>query len=389
MTVPLLDLNRQNDPLRGELTAAFGRVLASGHFIQGPEVTQFENDCARLLSVRHALAVSSGTDAILVALMALGVGPGDEVICPAFTFFATAGCVARTGATPVFADVGPVDFNLDPLDAARRITSRTKAIIPVHLFGQSAEMAPLLDLARERGLAVVEDAAQALGARHRGRACGTFGDAGAFSFFPSKNLGGFGDGGLVVTDRDDLAEKIRLLRAHGAKPKYYHGMIGGNFRLDALQCALMRVKLPHLGAYCDARRRNAADYAGRLGRFPGVVPAGAPGAPGAEVSAKLVLPVAFPHNEPIWNQYTLRIPGNGRRDAFRIHLDSAGIGTEIYYPLPLHRQACFSHLAPVALPVAERLSDEVVSIPIFPELSDAEKDRVVESIGAWLRDAAG
>jgi len=260
MPVPLLDLARQNAALHDELTAAFERVLRSGHFILGPEVAEYENECAAMLGARHAIAVSSGTDAILVALMALGIGYGDEVICPAFTFFATAGCVSRLGATPVFADIRSDDFNLDSADAGRRITPRTKAIIPVHLFGQSAEMEPLLALAREHNLAIVEDAAQSFGARHGGRFCGTMGDAGAFSFFPSKNLGGFGDGGLVVTNRDDLAERIRLLRTHGAKPKYYHKLVGGNFRLDALQCALLRVKLPHLKEYSAARSRNAALY---------------------------------------------------------------------------------------------------------------------------------
>jgi dTDP-4-amino-4,6-dideoxygalactose transaminase len=379
MPVPLLDLNRQNAALHDELAAAFERVLRSGHFILGPEVEALEKECAAFLGARHTIAVSSGTDAILVALMALGIGPGDEVICPTFTFFATAGCVARVGATPVFADVDPVTFNLDPADAARRITPRTKAVIPVHLFGQSAEMEPLLALAEERGFAVIEDAAQALGARHHGRACGTIGDVGTFSFFPSKNLGGFGDGGLVATNRDDLAEKIRLLRAHGAKPKYYHKMVGGNFRLDALQCALLRVKLPHLPAYSAARQRNAAAYDAQLGQLPGVARAGAPLA----TAARFVLPVALPHNDHIWNQYTLRVPGPGRRDALRQHLAGAGINTEIYYPLPLHHQECFGHLTPVELPVAEQLGSEVVSIPVFPELTDAETGAIAAGLASY------
>ncbi len=379
MGVPLLDLTRQNAALHGELAAAFERVLHSGQFILGPEVEALEAEAAQFLGARHAVAVSSGTDAILVALMALGIGPGDEVVCPAFTFFATAGCVARVGATPVFAEVDPVTFNLDPADAARRITPRTRAIIPVHLFGQSAAMDPLLALARERGLAVIEDAAQALGARHGGRACGTLGDAGAFSFFPSKNLGGFGDGGLVVTGRDELDAKIRQLRAHGAKPKYFHAMVGGNFRLDALQCALLRVKLPHLPAYTEARRRNAAAYDAELGRLPGVARADAPAAAGA----RLVLPAALPGNDHIWNQYTLRVPGAGRRDALRQHLAARGIGTEIYYPLPLHRQACFGRLPRVELAVADRLAAEVLSLPIFPELTEAERQTVTTAVGDW------
>ena len=366
MAVPLLDLNRQNVPLHAELTAAFERVLRSGHFILGAEVEQFESECAAFLGAKHAIAVSSGTDAILVALMALEIGPGDEVICPAFTFFATAGCIARVGATPVFADVHPDSFNLDAADVARRITPHTKAILPVHLFGQSAEMEPLLTLAKQHKLAIIEDAAQALGAKHGGRACGTMGDVGTFSFFPSKNLGGFGDGGLVATNRADLADRVRLLRTHGAKPKYFHQRVGGNFRLDALQCALLRVKLAHLPAYCAARQRNAAFYAERLAGTP-----------------DLVLPSAAPHNDHIWNQYTLRTPGGERRDALREHLTQRGIGNEIYYPLPLHQQACFAHLPRGSLPVSEQLAHEVLSIPVFPELAPTESREVVDSLCSW------
>jgi len=381
MPVPLLDLNRQNGQLHGELMAACERVLRSGHFIQGTEVEAFESDCARFLGVKHAIAVSSGTDAILVALMALDIGPGDEVICPAFTFFATAGCVARVGATPVFADVDPRSFNLDAADVARRITSRTKALIPVHLFGQTADMDALLPLARAHKLAVIEDAAQALGARHGRHFAGTLGDCGTYSFFPSKNLGGFGDGGLVATNRDDLAERIRLLRTHGAKPKYYHAVIGGNFRLDALQCALLRVKLPHLPAYCAARQAHATAYHQALGALPGV----AIGTDRESLpNARLVLPAASPGHTHIWNQFTLRVPGSGRRDALRQHLTQAGIGTEIYYPLPLHRQQCFVHLGQENLPVAERLAIEAVSLPVFPELTSAEHTAVVKTIAAFL-----
>lgn len=370
MPVPLLDLNRQNQTLHADLTAAFERVLRSGHFILGPEVEAFEREAAAFLGAKHAVAVSSGTDAILVALMALDLAPGDEVICPSFTFFATAGCIARLGLKPVFADVHADTFNLDAADVARRLTPRTKAIIPVHLFGQSADMGPLLALAQQHGLAVIEDAAQALGARHHGRACGTAGEFGTYSFFPSKNLGGFGDGGLVVTNRDDLGEKVKLLRTHGAKPKYYHKRVGGNFRLDALQCALLRVKLPQLPAYCAARQANAAFYTERLGGLPGVI-----------------LPRATPGNDHIWNQYTLRLTGAGRRDALRAHLAAAGIGHEIYYPLPLHRQECFAYLPQVTLPVTDALAQEVVSIPVFPELTAAERSTVAESIRAFALSA--
>lgn len=366
MPVPLLDLNRQNAALHADLTAAFERVLRSGHFILGSEVDAFEREAAAALGAKHAIAISSGTDAILVALMALGIGPGDEVICPSFTFFATGGCIARLGATPVFADVDAATFNLDAADVASRITARTKAIVPVHLFGQSAEMDPLVALAEKHRLAVVEDAAQALGARYCGKACGTIGDCGTYSFFPSKNLGGFGDGGLVATSRDDLAERIRLLRTHGAKPKYYHQMVGGNFRLDALQCALLRVKLPHLPGYCAARQRNAAFYSEQLAGLKGII-----------------LPAPAANRDHIWNQFTLRVLGSGRRDALRTHLTALGIGHEIYYPLPLHQQACFAQLPKVMLPVSDQLSAEALSIPIFPELTEPELAAVVAALRSF------
>lgn len=366
MPVPLLDLNRQNGPLHADLMAACERVLRSGHFIQGPEVEAVERECAAALGAPHAIAVSSGTDALLVALMALDIGPGDEVIVPSFTFFATAGSVARLGATPVFADVRADDFNLDPADVAFRITPRTKALIPVHLFGQAADMDALLALARAHNIAVIEDAAQSFGAKYGDRCVGTLGDFGTFSFFPSKNLGGFGDGGLVTTNRDDLAERVRLLRTHGAKPKYYHAEVGGNFRLDALQAALLRVKLPHRHAYAAARRANAEAYTAAV-------------TPIASVKS-IQLPSDLGRGEHIWNQYTLRVPGPGRRDALKKHLTAAGIGTEIYYPLPLHKQACFAHLPPVSLPVSEQLAKEVISIPVFPELSTAERDETIANL---------
>ncbi|MBL9212859.1 MAG: DegT/DnrJ/EryC1/StrS family aminotransferase [Opitutaceae bacterium] len=370
MAVPLLDLNRQNSALHAELTAAFERVLRSGHFILGSEVDAFERECAAFLGAKHAISVSSGTDAILVALMALDLKPGDEVICPSFTFFATAGCIARLGAIPVFADSLAATFNLDAEDVARRITPRTRAIMPVHLFGQSADLTPVLALAKAHGLAVIEDTAQALGARHHGRPCGTIGEFGTYSFFPSKNLGGFGDGGLVTTNRDDLAENVRLLRTHGSKPKYYHKKVGGNFRLDALQCALLRAKLPHLPAYCAARQRNAAFYTQQLAGLPGVT-----------------LPTAAAGNDHIWNQFTLRVAGPGRRDALRQQLTAAGIGTEVYYPVPLHQQECFAHLPRVSLPVAEQLATEVISVPVFPELTAAERDEVVAGVRRALGKA--
>jgi len=311
--------------------------------------------------------------------MAANLGPGDEVLCPSYTFFATAGCVARVGAKPVFVDADPVTFNLDVADAARRITPRTKAIIPVHLFGQSAAMDETLALARQHKLLVIEDTAQSMGAAHRGRQLGTIGDMGTYSFFPSKNLGAFGDAGLLVTNDDALAEKSRLLRTHGSKPKYYHKLVGGNFRLDALQAALLAVKLPHYASFTERRRANAAYYTERLSALPGVQPVNA-----ATPDARLLLPVALPGNEHIWNQYTLRVPGAGRRDALRAALDARKIGTEIYYPVPMHMQECFAYCGcrPEDLPIARQLAGEALSIPIFPELNRAQQDEVIAALRA-------
>lgn len=399
MSVPLLDLKPQNLALERELTEAFQRVLRSGHYILGPELERFEAEMARVCGVRHALGVSSGTDAILLALMSLGIGPGDEVIVPSFTFFATGGCVSRVGATPVFADVCPVCFNLDVADVARRITPRTRAIVPVHLFGQAADMDGILALANRHGLRIIEDGAQALGAAYRGRIVGGFGAFGTFSFFPSKNLGALGDAGLLTTNDDGLAERARLLRLHGAKPKYYHHLIGANFRMDTLQAAFLSVKTVHYDAYTLARKRNAADYTARLSRIPGVILAD-PADCGCghalkatgDSDLRLILPVSYPHNDSIWNQYTVRVPGNGRRDALKAHLQSRGISSEIYYPVPLHAQPCFQEghkafesghrLPPLA--VSDQLAVEVLSLPIYPELSAAQRDEVVEAVREFV-----
>lgn len=381
MPVPLLDLNAQNLALESELKAAFERVLRHGQFILGKEVTDFEAAIAKFTGAKHALGVSSGTDAILLALMAAGIGPGDEVLCPSYTFFATAGCVARAGAKPVFVDADPVTFNLDVADAARRITPRTKAIIPVHLFGQAAAMDETLALARQHSLLVIEDTAQSMGAAHRGRQLGTIGDMGTYSFFPSKNLGAFGDAGLLVCNDDTLAEKARLLRTHGSKPKYYHKLVGGNFRLDALQAALLAVKLPHYASYTERRRANAAYYTERLRALPGVQPVNA-----ATPDARLLLPVALPGNDHIWNQYTLRVLGAGQRDALRAALEAKKIGTEIYYPVPMHLQECFAYCGCRAedLPVARQLAGEALSVPIYPELTRAQQDEVIAAIAQFL-----
>jgi dTDP-4-amino-4,6-dideoxygalactose transaminase len=394
MSVPLLDLNAQNLVLEDELKTAFERVLRSGQFILGPEVQGLEGKIAELVGARHAIGVSSGTDGILLALMALGIGPGDEVICPSFTFFATAGCISRAGATPVFTDSCPYCFNIDVADAARKITPRTKALMPVHLFGQAADMDAVMGLAERHGLPVIEDAAQSMGAAYKGRKLGTIGTFGMFSLFPSKNLGGFGDGGILVTNDDELAGKARMLRAHGAKPKYFHKLVGGNFRLDPLQAALLSVKLPRYDDYTRRRRGNASYYAEKLGAIAGIARASlaeslcarAPGASPVPSDAQIVLPAPYPHNEHIWNQFTLRVLGVGRRDALRDALTRKKIGSEVYYPVPMHKQECFADLSSsrVSLPNAERLAEEALSIPIYPELARAQQDEVIAAIQSFV-----
>ena len=367
--VPLLDLNQQNQPLAAELKDTFARVLDSSQFILGPEVEAFERQIAAEVGAGHVIGVSSGTDALLLSLMALGIGPGDEVLCPSFTFFATAGSVSRTGATPVFVDSLDDDFNLDLEDAARRVTDKTKAIIPVHLFGQAADMDAVQRLASAHDLMVLEDAAQSMGTQFGEKKAGTMGDLCAFSFFTSKNLGGFGDGGMITTNDDALAERVRILRVHGGAPKYYHKAIGGNFRLDPLQAALLRAKLGHLPVYIAKRRANAATYLKRLAESALVR------------EGRLLLPSEMSGRTHTWNQFTLRVT-NGKRDAFMEHLAANQIGSAIYYPVPLHRQECFSNLAGVEarLPICEKMADEVLSIPIYPELSTEQIDHVINTI---------
>ena len=391
MNVNLLDLKTQNGALESELNEAFLRVLRSGHFILGPEVERFEQLLAQYTGAKYALGISSGTDALLLAMMALDIGPGDEVLCPSFTFFATAGCVSRLGAKPVFVDSCPVCFNLDVRDAAKRITSRTKAIIPVHLFGQMADMDGIRDLASKHGLKIIEDAAQAMGATYRGQQAGTIGDFGTISFFPSKNLGALGDAGALLTNDAALFAKAKILRLHGMDPKYYHQVVGGNFRLDALQAALLSVKLPHFDSYTAGRRRNAALYTERLSKLKGIDIARPENCgclrPGTrEDSARIVLPVAYPHCGHIWNQYTLRVIGNRSRDNLRTHLTSRGIGSEIYYPLPLHEQACFADLGCSSdeFPWARRLATEVISLPIYPEIPAEQIEQVCSAIAEFL-----
>lgn len=395
MPVPLLDVNAQNHALTEKLREAFDRVLASGQFIMGPDVLAFEQECSAMLGVKHAITCSSGTDALVMALMALGLGPGDEVILPTFTFFATAGSVARVGATPVFVDVCPICFNIDAEKAAAKITSRTKAIMPVHLFGQSADMDAIVALAQTHQLSIIEDCAQAIGSLYKGKPCGSIGHYGAYSFFPSKNLGGFGDGGLLVTNDDTLAEKARMMRNHGMQPKYFHSVVGGNFRMDTLQAALLRVKLAEYHSYTAGRQRNAVYYTEKLSQLPGIVVADPAHCQCAqrqnqwieETQAEIVLPVRYSYNEHIWNQYTIRVIGEGRRDALKAHLQQNGIGCEVYYPLTMDQQECFASLPATSrthCETAHRLASEVISLPIYAELSVSQLDEVIAAITDFL-----
>src|SRR5690606_17229365 len=349
-------------------------VVEEQRFILGPTVERFEREMAEYLSVRHAVGCASGTDALLLSLRALDVQPGDEVVTTPFTFFATAGAIHNAGARPVFADIRPDTYNLDPAAAEAAVGKRTRAVIPVHLFGQMAEMTAFRALADGAGIGLIEDAAQAIGARQRTPdgewiTTGTLGDTAAFSFFPSKNLGAFGDGGLVTANRDDLAARLRLLRVHGGRQMYHHEEVGYNSRLDSLQAAVLSVKLPRLPAWSEARRENAAFYDEALG--------------GIE---ELRTPVVAPENESIYNQYTIRVAG-GKRDDLAAHLRERGVGSSIYYPLPLHLQECFAYLGyrRGQFPESERASEEVLSLPVFPELTPQEREHVVASIREFFR----
>ncbi len=369
VTVPLLDLNAQYSPLRTALLDAVTRVCDSQCFIGGPEVEGLEREVAAYLGTPHALGMSSGTDALVAALMALNIGPGDEVITPTYSFFATAGSVVRVGAKPVLVDVDADTFNLNPAATIAAITSKTKAIIPVHLFGQAAELAPIVAAANAKNIAVIEDAAQAIGCQYQGKPVGNWGAIGCFSFFPSKNLGGFGDGGLVTSTSAELAHKLKLIRNHGMEPKYYHHLVGANFRLDALQAAVLRVKLPHLSQWSEARRANAARYRALF------ADAGL---------ADVTLPIAAPDRTHIYNQFVIRVP---QRDKLRAHLDAAGIGTEVYYPVPFHLQTCFAGLGyqAGAFPVAEAAALDSLALPIYPELTAAHQAAVVNAIRTFFR----
>ena len=369
MKVPLLDLQAQYRPLRDEILAAMTRVADSQRFIMGPEVDALERELAAMLGVKHALAVSSGTDAILLALMTLDITHGDEVITPTYSFFATAGCVSRVGARPVLVDIDPLTYNIDVDLIEAAITPRTKAIVPVHLYGQSAEMDPIVEIANRRGIPVIEDAAQAIGASYKAQPVGGIGALGCFSFFPSKNLGAFGDAGLLTTNDDRLAKRARLLRTHGMEPKYYHHLVGANFRMDAIQAAVLRVKAPHLHGWTEGRRANAARYHELFKK--------------ADLGDAIALPFEAPNRLHIYNQFVIRSP---ERDALKKHLDGSGIGNEVYYPVPFHLQPCFADLGyrQGAFPEAEKAANETLAIPIYGELTLEQQQAVVNTIAAFV-----
>jgi dTDP-4-amino-4,6-dideoxygalactose transaminase len=387
MQVPLLDLKPQYASLKTEALAAIERVCATQGFILGAEVTKLEKDVAAYSQCKFGIGVSSGTDALLLALMALHIGPGQEVITSPYTFFATAGTIARTGARPTFCDIDPVTFNLDPAAVETFLTKGCevrggaltnkatggiiKALMPVHLYGQVADMQPLLILARRHGLSVIEDAAQAIGAADaQGHRAGSLGDIGCLSFFPTKNLGAFGDAGMCVTQDAQLAERMTVLRVHGGKPKYYHALIGGNFRIDEIQAAVLNVKLPHLDAWTAARQRNAAFYDSAFAR--------------AQLGAAVRPPYRLPGSRHIYNQYVIRAHS---RDRLRQHLTERQVGSEIYYPVPLHLQQCFAYLghAAGAFPEAEAAALETVALPIYPELAPEQLQHVIDSIAEFYK----
>ena len=387
MAVPLLDLKAQYATISVEIQEALSDVCESQHFILGPKVLEIEEKIAAYSQCEYGIGVSSGTDALLLALMALGIGPGDEVITTPYTFFATAGCIARVGARPIFCDIDPVTYNLDAgavrstIDSLCEMTGeglinkdtggRVKAIIPVHLYGQMADMNQLMPIAKEYGLHVVEDAAQAIGAEDdRGRRAGSIGDIGCFSFFPSKNLGAFGDGGMCTTNDSTLEQRMRVLRAHGSKPKYYHALVGGNFRLDALHAAILTVKLAYLDEWTAKRQRNARIYNDLFSV--------------SAVSSEIITPQEVAGYRHIYNQYVLRVP---RRDKLRSYLAEKNIGSEIYYPVPLHRQKCFEYLGynEGSCPESERAAVETIAIPIYPELTEQQQRSVVDTISEFYQ----
>jgi len=366
MNVPLLDLKAQYATIKDEILPAMEAVMESQYFINGPEVKELEGLVAEYSDAKAGVGVSSGTDALIVSLMSLGVGCGDEVITTPYTFFATVGSIWRVGAKPVFVDIEPDTYNIDPAQIEAVITDKTKAIIPVHLFGQVAEMDPIMEIAKKHNLYVIEDGAQAIGSTYKSRKAGSFGTTGCFSFFPSKNLGGMGDGGMVVTQDEELGERIRQCRTHGSKPKYYHKWVGGNFRLDTIQAAGLIVKLRHLEDWHAGRRANAAKYNEMF----------------ADVE-EIVTPTIREYNQTIYNQYVVRVP---RRDQCRDFLKENGIGCEVYYPVSMHDQECFASLGhkPEDYPESEKAAAETLALPIYPELTDEQINYVADTVKKFL-----
>ncbi|MCP4694999.1 MAG: DegT/DnrJ/EryC1/StrS family aminotransferase [Desulfobacterales bacterium] len=377
MKTPLLDLKSQYQSIKDEILETVNEVFESQWFILGPNVARLEKEIAEYCTTSHSVGVSSGTDALLISLMAADIKPGDLVLTTPYTFFATAGSIDRLGARAVFVDIDPETYNISPAEMEKTISSlcaadqeRLKAMIPVHLYGQCADMDPILAMARERGLAVIEDAAQAIGAEYKGKRAGSMGDFGCFSFFPSKNLGAFGDGGIVTTNSDELNEKLQILRMHGSRPKYYHKTVGGNFRLDALQAAVVSVKLKHLDDWSEARGKNAARYRQLFSDA---------GLDGIIQTPKEI------ESRHIYNQFIIRVPE--KRDELRAFLQDADVGTEVYYPLPLHIQECFAHLGYKKgdFPVSEEAALKTLALPIYPELTEAQQAYVVEKIKEFYK----
>ncbi len=363
--IPMVDLEQQTQALWPELERAVLGVLRSGRFVLGPNVEAFEREAAAFLGVRFAIGVGSGTDALVVGLRALGIGPGHEVIVPSFTFFATAEAVSLVGATPIFAEIDPVTFCIDPASVRAALSARTRAIVPVHLFGHPADMGPLRELTRSREIALLEDAAQAFGAVYAGTRSGGLGEAAAFSFFPSKNLGAFGEAGLIATNDERIADSVRSLRAHGSRQRYLNTELGYNARLDEIQASLLRVKLPHVARWNDERRRVAAEYTANLGGIPGLTP-----------------PSVARDCTHVFHQYTLRI-SDGRRDAVAKALDAAGIASQVYYPIPIHQLPVYAERK-LSLPITEAAASEVLSLPIFPELSSETAREIARRVRAAL-----
>jgi dTDP-4-amino-4,6-dideoxygalactose transaminase len=373
MKVPLLDLQAQYQTIRDEVRAATERVFESQQFVLGAEVQTLEEEIANYSQTKFAIGCASGSDALLLALMSCGIGPDDEVITTPFSFFATASAITRLSARPVFVDIDERTFNINPSLVASAVMERTRAIVPVHMYGQCAEMDPLIELGREHSIPIIEDAAQAIGAEHRGRRAGSMGTIGCFSFYPSKNLGGAGDGGMLTTNDLDHAGRLRMLRVHGEEQKYHHKIVGINSRLDVLQAVVLRVKLPHLDAWSGARQRNAQQYELMFGD--------------AGLSEEIGLPFVRPGARHIFHQFVIRI-SDGRRDALREHLRARGVGTDVYYPVPLHLQECFAYLGYKEgdFPVAERAAKETLALPVYPELTDEQQDYVVSSISEFFRN---